>query len=90
MTGKVRKADYILMYDAIHVHGYSNFRFWAQVLTNKLTSCSSGILKKNVAALSSEIIRKQKEVFTEESIKYTFVLRTKDVKFDCELLGELE
>ncbi|XP_078375677.1 dehydrodolichyl diphosphate synthase complex subunit Nus1-like [Oculina patagonica] len=46
-----------------------------------------GVLKKNVAALSSEIIRKQKEVFTEESSKYTFVLRTKDVKFDCELLA---
>ena len=51
--------------------------------------CCLGILKKNVAALSSEIIRKQKEVFTDESSKYTFVLRTKDVKFDCEVLGEL-
>lgn len=46
-----------------------------------------GILKKNVAVFSSEIIRKQKEVFTDESSKYTFVLRTKDVKFDCEILA---
>jgi len=46
-----------------------------------------GVLKKNAAALSSEIIQKQKEVFTEESSKHTFVLRTKDVKFDCELLA---
>ena len=53
--------------------------------------CSfSGILKKNVAVFSSEIIRKQKEVFTDESSKYTFVLRTKDVKFDCEILGKSE
>lgn len=48
----------------------------------------SGLLKKNAAVLSSEIIKKQKEVFEEESSKFTFVLRTKDVKFDCELLGE--
>lgn len=46
-----------------------------------------GIIKKNVAVFSSEIIRKQKEVFTDESSKYTFVLRTKDVKFDCEILA---
>lgn len=54
------------------------------------SSCSLGVLKKNVAAFSSEIIRKQKEVFLEESSKYTFVLRTKDVKFDCEMLGKFE
>ena len=46
------------------------------------------MLKENAAALSSEIIKKQKEVFEEESSNFTFVLRTKDVKFDCELLGE--
>lgn len=58
------------------------------VLRSRNTYCSLGVLKKNVAALSSEIIRKQKEVFTEESNKYTFVLRTKDIKFDCEMLGK--
>lgn len=48
------------------------------------------MLKRKAAALSSEIIQKQKEVFTVESSKNTFVLRTKDVKFDCELLGKFQ
>lgn len=47
------------------------------------------MLKRKTAALSSEIIQKQKEIYEEESSKYTFVLRTKDVKFDSESLGKL-
>ena len=48
------------------------------------------MLKRKTTALSSEIIQKQKEVFTEEASKNTFVLRTKDVRFDCELLGKFQ
>ncbi|XP_068697881.1 dehydrodolichyl diphosphate synthase complex subunit Nus1-like [Montipora foliosa] len=46
-----------------------------------------GVLKRKTAAFSSEIIQKQKEVFKEESNKYTFVLRTTDVKFDNDSLA---
>ena len=82
----------LCLYDAIHVLGYySNLMdiiARITVLRRGLTFDPTGVLKKTAAALSSEIIQKQKEVFTEESSKHTFVLRTKDVKFDCELLGE--
>ncbi|KXJ22833.1 dehydrodolichyl diphosphate synthase complex subunit nus1 [Exaiptasia diaphana] len=44
-----------------------------------------GIFKKNAAKLSSEIIYKQREVFTEETKRYTFILRTRDTKFDHSL-----
>lgn len=47
------------------------------------------MLKRKTAALSSEIIQKQKENYEEESSKYTFVLRTRDVTFDNESLGKL-
>lgn len=47
--------------------------------------CFEGIFKKNAAELSSEIIYKQREVFTEETERYTFILRTKDTKFDHSL-----
>jgi len=67
-----------------------NGTFLQWSLNWKNTSCSLGVLKENAAAFSSEIIRKQKEVFLEESSKYTFVLRTKDVKFDCEMLGKFK
>lgn len=46
-----------------------------------------GVLKRKTAALSSEIIQKQKDNYEEESSKYTFVLRTRDVTFDNESLG---
>ena len=45
----------------------------------------AGVLKKNAAFLSSELIRKKNEIFIDESSKHTFVLRTKDTKFDCNL-----
>ena len=47
------------------------------------------MLKRKTAALSSEIIQKQKDNYEEESSKYTFVLRTRDVTFDNESLGKL-
>lgn len=52
-----------------------------------VTFISTGVFKKNAAKLSSEVIYKQKEVFNDERERNTFIIRTKDTKFE-HILGK--
>lgn len=82
---------WLRLYDAIHGRPQTILLHpdqEAQVAFDLLFFYPLGVLKGKAADLSSEIIQKQTEVFVEGSKKYTFVLRTKNVKFDCEMLGK--
>lgn len=84
-----RHISFVVLESDINFVDLAHLIVWSMAMRIQYISLydREGLLKKNAAALSSEIIKKLKEVFEEESSKFTFVLRTKDVKFDCELLA---